>query len=80
MIVMSVILEGDGWWPDLQDKKIIRAFSLQVAAGRGGTKGESPSVAFGIGLRDGWTVIAETSLKLLLTVSDLFRVRYGDPR
>ncbi len=80
MIVMSVILDGDGCWPDLQDKKIIRPVSLQVAALRGGTKGGFPSVAFRIDLEDGRTVIAETSLKLLLTASDLFRAKYGDPR
>jgi hypothetical protein len=80
MIVMSVILDGDGCWPDLQDKKIIRAIGLEVAALQGGTKGGSPSVAFRIDLEDGQTVIAETSLRLLLTASDLFKARYGDPR
>lgn len=80
MIVMSVILDGDGCWPDLQDKKIIRAIGLEVAALQGGMKGGSPSVAFRINLEDGQTVIAETSLKLLLAASDLFRARYGDPR
>ncbi len=80
MIVMNVILDGDGCWPDLQDKKIIRAVGLQVAALRKGTREGSPSVAFRIDLEDGRTVIAETSLKLLLTASDLFRAKYGDPR
>ncbi len=80
MIVMNVILDGDGCWPDLQDKKIIRAVGLQVAALRGGTKEGSPSVALRIDLEDGRKVIAETSLKLLLTASDLFRAKYGDPR
>ncbi len=80
MIVMNVILDGDGCWPDLQDKKIIRAVGLQAAALRGGTREGSPSVAFRIDLEDGRTVIAETSLKLLLTASDLFRAKYGDPR
>lgn len=80
MIVMNVILDGDGCWPDLQDKKIIRAVRLQVAALRKGTREGSPSVAFRIDLEDGRTVIAETSLKLLLTASDLFRAKYGDPR
>ncbi len=60
--------------------KIIRAIGLEVAALQGGTKGGPPSVAFRIDLEDGHTVIAETSLKLLLTASDLFRARYGDPR
>ena len=80
MIVLSVIVDGGGCWPDLQDKKIIRAIGLEVAALQGGTKGGSPSVAFRIDLEDGRTVIAETSLKLFLTASDLFRARYGDPR
>ncbi len=80
MIVISVILEGDGCWPDLQDKKIIRAVGLQVATLWGGPKGGAPSVAFRIDLEDGRTVIAETSLKLFLTASDLFRAKYGDPR
>ena len=80
MIVMGVILDGEGCWPDIQDNKIIRAVGLQVAALQGGMKGGSPSVAFRIDLEDGQTVIAETSLKLLLTASDLFRAKYGDPR
>ena len=80
MIVMGVILDGDGCWPDIQDNKIIRAVGLQVAALQGGMKGGAPSVAFRIDLEDGQTVIAETSLKLLLAASDLFRARYGDPR
>ena len=80
MIVMGVILDGDGCWPDIQDNKIIRAVGLQVAALQGGMKGGTPSVAFRIDLEDGQTVIAETSLKLLLTASDLFRAKYGDPR
>jgi len=80
MIVMSVILDGGGCWPDLQDKKIIRAIGLQAAVLQGCTKGGSPSVAFRIDLENGLTVIAETSLKLLLTASDLFRAKYGDPR
>ena len=80
MIVMGVILDGDGCWPDIQDNKIIRAVGLQVAALQGGMKGGSPSVAFRIDLEDGQTVIAETSLKLLLAASDLFRAKYGDPR
>ena len=80
MIVMGVILDGDGCWPDIQDNKIIRAVGLQVAALQGGMKGGAPSVAFRIDLENGQTVIAETSLKLLLTASDLFRAKYGDPR
>jgi hypothetical protein len=80
MIVMGVVLDGDGCWPDIQDNKIIRAVGLQVAALQGGMKGGAPSVAFRIDLEDGQTVIAETSLKLLLTASDLFRAKYGDPR
>jgi len=80
MIVMSVILEGDGCWTDLRDKKIIQASGIQVAGLQGGMKGGSPSVAFRIDLADGRTAIAETSLKLLLTVSDLLKAKYGDPR
>ena len=80
MIVMGVVLDGEGCWPDIQDNKIIRAVGLQVAALQGGMKGGAPSVAFRIDLEDGQTVIAETSLKLLLTASDLFRAKYGDPR
>ncbi|RPI99132.1 MAG: hypothetical protein EHM36_16475 [Deltaproteobacteria bacterium] len=80
MIGMTVILDGCGCWPDLQGKKIIRATRIQVAALQGGMKTGAPSVAFRIDLEDGQTVIAETSLKLLLTASDLFRAKYGDPR
>ncbi len=80
MIVMRVILDGEGCWSDLSGKKVLRATDLQIVSLAGGTTSGAPSVAFRIDLENGQTVVAETSLKLLLTAADLFKAKFGDPR
>jgi len=78
MIKLEVILDGDGAWPDLANKKIIRVTQgIQIAGlSRGMTSG-APSVSIRIDLPDGRTVIAETSLKLFVGAAEALKAKYG---
>lgn len=72
-------------WPDLVDKQargelIFAANDIAVTGLSDGMQSGKPSVAFRFDLPDGRTVLAETSLQLVLTVADALRGRFGDPR
>lgn len=80
---MDIKLDGDGVWPDLHTRSVIRiqhGQTLKVAVIAGGMSGGAPSVAVRIDLPDGQTVIADTSMALWLTAADAMKARYGDPR
>lgn len=77
---MEVILNGDGCWSDLADKKVHHQHFLSVAGLEGGMKSGKPSVAIRINLDDGSAVVVETSLALFLSAADAFKARFGDPR
>jgi len=83
MPVLKIILDGDSCWPDLNKpgKTIIHhTDEIQVAVlGRGMASGK-PSVSIRIDIDSKTSVIAETSLALLLTAADAFKAKYGDPR
>lgn len=84
---LRLILDGDGCWPDLVEKTaagkvhhLAEGARIDLAGLPGGMRGGHASVAFRFDLPNGETVIAETSLRLLLTAADTFKARYGDPR
>ena len=90
MPTMRIILEEPAW-PDLgnieqriHDGRVIwlgnGAPPIAIAALKGGMISGKPSVAIRLDLPDGRTVIAETSLVLLLAAADTFRTRFADPR
>ena len=90
MPTMRIILEEPAW-PDLgdieqrmHDGRVIwlgnGAHPIAIAALKGGMTSGKPSVAIRLDLPDGRTVIAETSLTLLLAAAETFRTRFGDPR
>lgn len=80
MISLDVLLNGDGAWPELAERDVTKAERVAIAGlGRGMVSG-APSVMIRIDQPDGRVVIAETSLKLLLTAADALKARYGDPR
>ncbi len=83
MPAISVILQGDGAWPDVIGKEVIHlgnnAPPIQVAALPGGMQSGLPSVTIRIDLPDGKVVLAETSLKLFLFAADALRAKFGDP-
>jgi hypothetical protein len=80
MIVLNIILDGDGKFPHLAKAASRPVKELTVTSLDAGMKSGDPSVAFVVELVDGSYVFAETSLKLLLTAADALRARHGDPR
>jgi hypothetical protein len=74
---LKIFLDGDDYWKDLpklnQAGRVIncmgnQANPIQIAALPGGMASGKTSVTFRIDLRDGRTVLTETSLALLKTV------------
>jgi hypothetical protein len=86
MVALKIELEGDGIYPDLigQEHRIIHlgndAPPIGISGLPGGMTSGKPSVMLRIDLPDGRVVMAETTLRLLLTAADAFRTHYGDPR
>ena len=85
MLALTVILDGEGCWPDLQEKrdeyKVIHVANdgeIQVAALSGGTTSGRPSVMIRIDLPDGRVVLAETSMRLFLGAAAAFSARYRE--
>lgn len=82
MTLLQIELEGNGVWSDLKGKedKIVHVTTMRISSLPDGTVFGKPSVAFRIDFPDGHTVIAETTLAMLLTVTDALKAKYGDPR
>lgn len=79
MPALNIILEGEGCWPDLHEKKVIHTTDpISVAALPRGMSSGSASVAFRIDLPDGTVVVAETSMALFLAAARAFRARHGE--
>ncbi len=82
MLGIIVHSHGDGVWRDLQGRQVIHlgneAPPIQIAALDGGTVAGRPSVAIRLDLPDGRTVVAETSLALLVGAAELLLVHYGE--
>lgn len=82
MISMTINLNGDGAWPDLQGKTFVHlsggAPPIQVAVlDRGMTSGR-PSVALRFELPDGQTVVAETSARLFCSAARAIMAKHPD--
>ena len=81
-------LNGDGAHPDLAGKigtdQVVHlgneAPPIQLSGLENGMSSGKPSVMIRLDLPDGRTVLAETSLALLLIAADAFKARFGDPR
>lgn len=70
---IEVHLNGDGCWPDLREIVCEHGEVMEAAYLERGTLQGSPSVTLRIRLDDGRIVLAETTLKLFLTVAAAFR-------
>lgn len=84
MVTLDLYLKGDGAFPELADGRRVIHLADDAIIGLAGlehgmTSGK-PSVAFKFDLPDGSSVLAETSLGLLLSAADALRARFGDPR
>lgn len=86
MAALSIILDGDGCWPDLLEKaaqgKLLDGYGgkghISISALDGGMKSGEPSIAIRIDLPDGQVVIAEASMRHFLQAARSFEARYGD--
>lgn len=82
MIPMTIILDGDSAWPDLQSKPFIHlgngAPAIEVAVLENGLASGRPSVALRLELPDGQTVVAETTARLFCTAARAIQAKYPD--
>lgn len=82
MIAMTIILDGDAAFEDLQGRDVIHladgAPPIQVAVLDGGLASGRPSVALRIDLPDGRAVVAETTARLFVTAARAIVARYPD--
>lgn len=87
MAELQILLEGDGAWPDLMEKRARGTLvhlgndapPIQIAALAGGMSSGKPSVMIRLDLPDGTSVLAEMSLRLFLAAATALAGRYGDP-
>jgi len=75
----GIHVDGDGCWPDLQERPFEHGMLVAVAALEGGMTTGRPSVSLRVETDDGRVVLAETSLRLLSAAVRAFTARYGDP-
>ena len=81
MPTLSIILDGDGALRGVDPEKLVHVTSpMKITCLPGGMASGAPSVGLVLTLPDGRTVLAETSLALLLMAADAFKARHGDPR
>lgn len=85
MPALTVVLdvETDGF-TSLQDSAppihLGEGAQIEIGALRAGMQSGAPSVMFCFQIPDGRPVVAETSMALLLTASEVLKAKYGDPR
>ena len=81
MEAMTILLEGDGLYEGVDRSRLREDIAGVTVAGiRNGMTSGKPAVTLRIDLADGTTVLARTSLALLLSAADGLRSRHGDPR
>lgn len=81
MPALTIVLDGEGAAKEVAPGTTVHVLEpFTITALAGGMQSGKPSIALLIPLPDGRTVVAETSLALLLTAADAFRAKYGDPR
>ncbi|KKN18268.1 hypothetical protein LCGC14_0957570 [marine sediment metagenome] len=76
MVAMQIILDGDGCWPDLKDRKVIHIKDNMVSLAliKKGMKSGKSSISFRIDIDDKRTVIFETSFALLESAVKAFTI------
>lgn len=75
MPALTIKLDGDRCWPDLEGREIIEIDRIEVALLPGGMESGKASVAIRIDLPDGRTVIAQISQELFDAAARAFRGR-----
>lgn len=82
MPALTLIVEGDNAWTDLDEKEVINLMGnsvppIQLAALPGGMASGKTSITFRFDLPDGKVLLAETSFALLKTAVRAIEARYG---
>lgn len=72
---IRVLLDGDGVWPDLEEKTVhhMPGGLIQIARLKGGMASGRDSVSIRIDLDDENVLVAETSLKLFLNTLEILK-------
>lgn len=79
MPVIQLILDGDGAWPDLENNPNVEWVKepIKIAVLPGGMTSGRPALAIRLDLKDGKTIVAQTSLALFATAARGIRARYS---
>lgn len=81
MIALQITPEiDDAPWTDLQERKHHQGMLTRIAGLSKGTQAGKPSVMILVECEDGTVVTAQTTLALLLSATEAFKIRHGDPR
>lgn len=84
MIPLTIVLDGENAWPDLQGREIIHiaeqpGIAIQVAVLDQGLKSGRPSIVIRIDLPNGRTsVVAETTARLYCMAARIVMAKYPD--
>jgi hypothetical protein len=79
MTAISIRLDGDNAWPDLDPDRLIHCGSdWELAVLPGGMSSGAPSVALRVKAGDGRDVVAETSMAAWIAATATMRGRYAD--
>ncbi len=85
MPAMTITMNGDGAWPDLDSRQedvihLANDAVIEVAMLEGGMSSGLPSVAFRFDLPDGRVVVAETSWRLFAAAARAAALQFGWPK
>jgi hypothetical protein len=81
---ISLIMEGDGCWPELSNpSKILNLMGegappIKIALLAGGMESGRPSVTFRIDLPDGRSLLTETSARLFCATARTIMAKFPD--
>lgn len=74
---MTIEIDGDGAWPDLAGKDVIRTQeTIKMVLLANGMASGLPSVAIRVELPDGRTVVAETSARIWCVAAKLIMQKF----
>lgn len=73
--MITVILDGDNCWPDLEGKTIINQRTLDIALLKGGMQSGLDSITVRVDLPGGQVVLIEVSAREFLNCAKAFKAR-----
>jgi len=76
MIALKVNLNGDGCWPDLENKTTLEADNLELALLDRGTHEGHPSVTLRLDIEHNRVILAQTTARLFCTAAKMIMARH----